>query len=180
MVAAETEGRAGKADDGKARTRAHPRRRLGPGDMSWERLEETGADLLRRLGPGALRAVAERATAGWPRDAILRHAPDADPLLDALADTDRSAALAYLTGLAAGYSQRAGEVSVLGEAHVVGQLHIGQADPDVRGIVHQPLAADHPRMRVRHQPALPPLMRRRQKPASPLAFWPGRAATRAA
>src|SRR5262249_40650054 len=79
-----------------------------PGDMSWEPLEGTGAALLRRLGPGALRAVTEHAMAGWPREAILRHTPDAEPLLDALADTDRSAALAYLTGLAAGYAQRAG------------------------------------------------------------------------
>jgi phosphatidylserine/phosphatidylglycerophosphate/cardiolipin synthase-like enzyme len=80
--------------------------------MSWEPLEETGADLLRRLGPSALRAVTEHAMAGWPREAILRHTPDAEPLLDALAGTDRSAALAYLAGLAAGYAQRAGEVSV--------------------------------------------------------------------
>ena len=50
--------------------------------------------------------------AGWPREAILRHTPDAEPLLDALAGTDRSAALAYLTGLATGYARRAGEVSV--------------------------------------------------------------------
>jgi len=44
---------------------------------------------------------------------------------------------------------------VLGEAHLVGQPHIGQADPDVRGIVYQPLAADQPRMGVRHQPTVP-------------------------
>jgi phosphatidylserine/phosphatidylglycerophosphate/cardiolipin synthase-like enzyme len=80
--------------------------------MTWERLEEAGADLLRRLGPTGLRAVTEHAMAGWPREAILRHTPGAEPLLDALADTDRSAALAYLTGLAAGYAQRAGEASV--------------------------------------------------------------------
>jgi phosphatidylserine/phosphatidylglycerophosphate/cardiolipin synthase-like enzyme len=80
--------------------------------MSWETLEETGADLLRRLGPSAMRVVTEHAMAGWPREAILRHTPDAEPLLDALAGTDRSAALAYLTGLAAGYAQCAGEVSV--------------------------------------------------------------------
>ena len=38
--------------------------------------------------------------------------PYAAALLDALADVDRSAGLAYLTGLAAGYAQRAAEVSV--------------------------------------------------------------------
>jgi phosphatidylserine/phosphatidylglycerophosphate/cardiolipin synthase-like enzyme len=80
--------------------------------MSWDTLEETGADLLRQLGPSALRAVTEHAMTGWPREAILRHTPDAEPLLDALAGTDRPAAVAYLTGLAAGYAQRAGEVSV--------------------------------------------------------------------
>ncbi|HEX9624569.1 MAG TPA: DISARM system phospholipase D-like protein DrmC [Streptosporangiaceae bacterium] len=48
----------------------------------------------------------------WPRDAILRATPGAETLLDALAGVDRSAGLAYLTGLAAGYAQRAGEVSV--------------------------------------------------------------------
>ena len=80
--------------------------------MSWERLEEVGADLLRRLGPTALRAVTEHAMAGWPREAIQRDTPGVEHLLDALAGTDRSAALAYLTGLAAGYAQRASEVSV--------------------------------------------------------------------
>ena len=80
--------------------------------MTWERLEEIGADLLRRLGPGALRSVVEHAMAGWPREAILRDAHGTEPLLDALAGTDQSAALAYLTGLAAGYAQHAGEVSV--------------------------------------------------------------------
>ncbi len=80
--------------------------------MAWERLEEAGGDLLRRLGPTALRAVTEHAMAGWPREAILRDTPGTEPLLDALAGTDRSAALAYLTGLAAGYAQRASEVSV--------------------------------------------------------------------
>jgi phosphatidylserine/phosphatidylglycerophosphate/cardiolipin synthase-like enzyme len=80
--------------------------------MTWERLEEAGADLLRRLGPTALRAVTEHAMAGWPREAILRQTSGAEPLLDALAGTDQSAALAYLTGLTAGYAQRAGEVSV--------------------------------------------------------------------
>jgi len=80
--------------------------------MSWERLEETGADLLCQLGPSALRAAVNHAGDGWPREAILRDTPGAEPLLDALVGTDRSAALAYLTGLAAGYVQRAGEVSV--------------------------------------------------------------------
>lgn len=80
--------------------------------MAWERLEEAGGDLLRRLGPTALRAVTEHAMAGWPREAILRDTPGTEPLLDALAGTDRSAALVYLTGLAAGYAQRASEVSV--------------------------------------------------------------------
>jgi len=80
--------------------------------MSWERLEEVGGDLLGRLGPAALRVATEHAMAGWPREAILRDTPGTEPLLEALASTDRSAALAYLTGLAAGYAQRAGEVSV--------------------------------------------------------------------
>lgn len=80
--------------------------------MTWERLEEAGADLLRRLGPTALRAVTEHAMAGWPPDAILRHTPGTEHLLNELAGTDRSAALAYLTGLAAGYAQHAGEISV--------------------------------------------------------------------
>lgn len=80
--------------------------------MTWQRLEGAGGDLLARLGPTVLRAVTERAMAGWPREAILRGTPDAEPLLDALAGTDRSAGLAFLTGLAAGYAQRAGEVSV--------------------------------------------------------------------
>jgi len=80
--------------------------------MTWQRLEDAGGDLLRRLGPAALCAVTEHAMAAWPREAILRETPGAEHLLDALAGTDRSAALAYLTGLAAGYAQRAGEVSV--------------------------------------------------------------------
>ena len=80
--------------------------------MSWERLEEACGDLLRRLGPVGLRTAADHAMAGWPREAILRDTPGIEPLLDALAGTDRSAALAYLTGLAGGYAQRADEVSV--------------------------------------------------------------------
>jgi len=41
------------------------------------------------------------------------------------------------------------------EAHLVGQFHIGQADPDVRSNVQQSLATNHPLARVRHQPTLP-------------------------
>ncbi len=80
--------------------------------MSWEALEAAGSDLVRRLGPSALRTVIGHAMERWPRDAILRATPGAAALLDALAGVDRSAGLAYLTGLAAGYAQRAGEVSV--------------------------------------------------------------------
>ena len=80
--------------------------------MTWEALEKAGADLLRTRGPAALRAAVEYAMEGRPREAILRAAPYSAPLLDALADVDRSAGLAYLTGLAAGYAQRAAEVSV--------------------------------------------------------------------
>lgn len=80
--------------------------------MSWEALEKAGADLLRASGPAALRAVVEYAMEGSPSEVILRVAPCAAPLLDALADVDRSAGLALLTGLAGGYAQRAAEVSV--------------------------------------------------------------------
>ncbi len=80
--------------------------------MTWEALEAAGSDLVRRLGPSALRTVIGHACDGWPRDAILRATPGAAALLDALAAVDRTAGLAYLTGLAAGYAQRAGEVSV--------------------------------------------------------------------
>jgi phosphatidylserine/phosphatidylglycerophosphate/cardiolipin synthase-like enzyme len=81
--------------------------------VTWdEALEKSSADLLRRLGPSALTSVVTRAADGWPREAILRVVPDAAVLLDALADVDRTAGLAYLTGLAAGYAQRVGEVSV--------------------------------------------------------------------
>jgi phosphatidylserine/phosphatidylglycerophosphate/cardiolipin synthase-like enzyme len=80
--------------------------------MTWEALEKAGADLLRTRGPAALRAVAEGAMEGRPREAILQATADAGPLLDALADVDRSTGLAYLTGLAGGYAQRAAEVSV--------------------------------------------------------------------
>ena len=80
--------------------------------MTWERLEEVGGDLLRRLGPAALRGISEQVMAGWPRETILGHTPGVEHLLDALADTDRSAALAYLTGLTAGYAQRASEITI--------------------------------------------------------------------
>lgn len=80
--------------------------------MAWEQLEQASSDLLTRLGAQTLRAVADHAMAGWPAEAILRDTPSAGPLLDALAGTDRSAALAYLTGRAAGYAQRTAEVSV--------------------------------------------------------------------
>ncbi|MGH3188673.1 MAG: hypothetical protein ACRDPY_21440 [Streptosporangiaceae bacterium] len=80
--------------------------------MTWDALENAGAGLLRRLGPSALRTVAGHACDTWPREAILRATPSAETLLDALAEVDRSAGLAYLTGLAAGYAQRAGEVTV--------------------------------------------------------------------
>ncbi len=80
--------------------------------MTWEALEKAGADLLRTRGPAALQAVAEYAMEGRPREVILRAEPSSAPLLDALAGIDRSAGLAYLTGLAAGYAQRAAEVSV--------------------------------------------------------------------
>ena len=46
------------------------------------------------------------------REAILPAVPGAAAPLDALADVDRTAGLAYLTGLAAGYAQRVGEVAV--------------------------------------------------------------------
>jgi phosphatidylserine/phosphatidylglycerophosphate/cardiolipin synthase-like enzyme len=80
--------------------------------MTWEALEKAGADLLRTRGPAALRAVAECVMEGRPREAILQATAGAGPLLDALAGIDRSAGLAYLTGLAAGYAQRAAEVSI--------------------------------------------------------------------
>jgi len=79
--------------------------------MTWKALEKAGADLLRTRGPAALRAMVEHAMEGRPRETILRSEPYSAPLLDALADVDRSAALAYLTGLVAGYAQRAAEVS---------------------------------------------------------------------
>lgn len=80
--------------------------------MAWDAIEKTGAEVLRRLGPQALRNVADHLAAAWPREAILRDIPDTEPLLGAIHGVDRSAALAYLSGLATGYAQRAGETSV--------------------------------------------------------------------
>jgi phosphatidylserine/phosphatidylglycerophosphate/cardiolipin synthase-like enzyme len=79
--------------------------------VAWAALELAGAEALRRLGPQAVRAVVDHAIAAWPREAILAATTGAEPLLDALAEVDRSAGLAYLTGLAVGYAQRAGEVT---------------------------------------------------------------------
>ena len=39
---------------------------------------------------------------------------------------------------------------VLRETHMVRKLDIGQAHADVRGVVHEPLAVDHPLGRVSH------------------------------
>jgi phosphatidylserine/phosphatidylglycerophosphate/cardiolipin synthase-like enzyme len=80
--------------------------------MTWDALEDAGTGVLWRLGPQALRAIIEHAAAAWPREAILGATPGAEALLDALAGVDRSAAQAYLTGLAAGYAQRASEITV--------------------------------------------------------------------
>jgi phosphatidylserine/phosphatidylglycerophosphate/cardiolipin synthase-like enzyme len=80
--------------------------------MTWDGLEDASAGILRRLGPQALRAIIDHAAAAWPRETILGATPGAEALLDALSGIDRSAALAYLTGLAAGYAQRASEITV--------------------------------------------------------------------
>jgi phosphatidylserine/phosphatidylglycerophosphate/cardiolipin synthase-like enzyme len=80
--------------------------------MTWDGLEDAGADVLRRLGPQALRALVEHAATASPREAILGAMPGVEALLDALSGVDRSAALAYLTGLAAGHAQRASEITV--------------------------------------------------------------------
>ena len=80
--------------------------------MTWHALEDAGVDVLRRLGPQALRTIVEHAAAAWPREAILGATPGAETLIDALPGVDRSAALAYLTGLAAGYAQHASEITV--------------------------------------------------------------------
>jgi phosphatidylserine/phosphatidylglycerophosphate/cardiolipin synthase-like enzyme len=80
--------------------------------MTWDALEDAGAGILRRLGPQALRAIIEHAAVAWPREAILGATPGAEALLDALPGVDRSASLAYLRGLAAGYAQRVSEITV--------------------------------------------------------------------
>jgi phosphatidylserine/phosphatidylglycerophosphate/cardiolipin synthase-like enzyme len=80
--------------------------------MSWGELEQAGAVMVRRHGPSALRTVIDHVSAAWPREAILHGVPGASDVVDALAAVDRSAGLAYLTGLAAGYTQRAAEVTV--------------------------------------------------------------------
>jgi phosphatidylserine/phosphatidylglycerophosphate/cardiolipin synthase-like enzyme len=80
--------------------------------MTWDALEHAGAGFLRQHGPQTLRAVVDHAASAWPRDTILATTPGAGALLDAVSGVDRSAGLAYLTGLAAGYVQRAGEVTV--------------------------------------------------------------------
>src|SRR5260370_25451436 len=74
--------------------------------MSWDALEKADSALLRGLGPSALRTVIGHARDAWPGDAILRVTPGAETLLDVLDRVDRSAGLAYLTGLAAGYVRR--------------------------------------------------------------------------
>lgn len=61
---------------------------------------------------GTRQSLTLRPADGWPREAILTATPDAAPPLDALAQVDQPAGLAYLGGLAAGYAQRADEVSV--------------------------------------------------------------------
>jgi phosphatidylserine/phosphatidylglycerophosphate/cardiolipin synthase-like enzyme len=80
--------------------------------VSWDPLEEAGTEFVRRLGPAALRTVVSHALDGWPRDAILHAAPEAAALVDALAGVEGTAGLAYLTGIAAGYAQRAAEATV--------------------------------------------------------------------
>jgi hypothetical protein len=39
---------------------------------------------------------------------------------------------------------------VLREAHMIRKLDIGRTHADVRGVVHHPLAVDHPLTRVSH------------------------------
>jgi phosphatidylserine/phosphatidylglycerophosphate/cardiolipin synthase-like enzyme len=80
--------------------------------VNWDAIEKAGTEFVRRLGPAALRAVVNHAMDGWPRDAILHATPDAAALLDTLADVDRTAGLAYLTGVAAGYAERSAETTV--------------------------------------------------------------------
>jgi hypothetical protein len=80
--------------------------------VSWDTVEKAGTAFVSRLGPAALRTVVSHAMDGWPRDAILHATPEAAGLLDALADVETAAALAYLTGIAAGPAQRAAEATV--------------------------------------------------------------------
>jgi phosphatidylserine/phosphatidylglycerophosphate/cardiolipin synthase-like enzyme len=80
--------------------------------MTWDALEAAGSELVRQAGPSALHTVISHASDAWPRDAILQATPGAGTVLDALSAVDRSTGLAYLTGLAAGYAQRAAEVSL--------------------------------------------------------------------
>jgi phosphatidylserine/phosphatidylglycerophosphate/cardiolipin synthase-like enzyme len=81
--------------------------------MIWDGpLHDAAAELLERLGPGALESVVRRVMEGSPREAVLKTTPAAARLLDALDAADRTAGTAYLAGMAAGYAQRAAEVSV--------------------------------------------------------------------
>jgi phosphatidylserine/phosphatidylglycerophosphate/cardiolipin synthase-like enzyme len=80
--------------------------------MTWEALRKTGADYLQRHGPAALRSVLAHVSSGTPREAILRSMPSAGELLDAIASVSLTPAVAYLTGIADGYAQRADEVTV--------------------------------------------------------------------
>ena len=74
--------------------------------MSWDAVEKAGTEFVSRLGPAALRTVVSHAMDGWPRDAILNATPEAAGVLDALADVEGTAGLAYLAGIAAGYARR--------------------------------------------------------------------------
>jgi phosphatidylserine/phosphatidylglycerophosphate/cardiolipin synthase-like enzyme len=75
-------------------------------------LHDAAAELLERLGPAALESVVNSAMAGRPREVIMKTTPAAARLLDAFDAADRTAGTAYLAGMAAGYAQRAAEVSV--------------------------------------------------------------------
>lgn len=81
--------------------------------MSWEGpLHDAAAELLELHGPVTLEHVVSAAMEGLPREAILKAVPAAERLLNALDAVDHTEAPAYLAGMAAGYAQRAGEVSV--------------------------------------------------------------------
>jgi phosphatidylserine/phosphatidylglycerophosphate/cardiolipin synthase-like enzyme len=80
--------------------------------MTWTAFEQAVADAVTRLGPSRLRAVGDHIADGWPREATIKADPDAAPILDAFATIDPAAALAYLNGIAAGYAQRAAEISI--------------------------------------------------------------------